>query len=78
MTIAVGDKIPDIKLHHMTDSGPAEITTSELFDGKKVLLFAVPGAYTPTCSNSHLPGYVVKADEIKEKWSRHNRMSFRQ
>lgn len=67
MTIAVGDKIPQVKLHHMTDDGPAEITTSEIFDGKKVLLFAVPGAYTPTCSKSHLPGYVVKADEIKEK-----------
>ena len=67
MTIAVGDKIPDVKLHHMTDNGPSEITTSEIFDGKKVLLFALPGAYTPTCSNSHLPGYVVKADEIKGK-----------
>ncbi len=67
MTIAVGDKIPDVKLHHMTDSGPTEISTSEIFDGKKVVLFALPGAYTPTCSKAHLPGYVVKADEILAK-----------
>ena len=67
MTIAIGDKIPEVTLHHMTDDGPAKISTSEIFDGKKVLLFALPGAYTPTCSNSHLPSYVVKADEIKAK-----------
>lgn len=67
MTIAVGDKIPEVTLHHMTDDGPAKISTSEIFDGKKVLLFALPGAYTPTCSNSHLPSYVVNADEIKAK-----------
>ncbi len=67
MTIAVGDRIPDVALHHMTDDGPAEISTSEIFDGKKVLMFAVPGAYTPTCSKAHLPGYVVNADAIKAK-----------
>ena len=67
MTIAVGDKIPNITLHHMTDDGPAAISTSDIFDGKKVLLFALPGAYTPTCSKAHLPGYVVKADDLKSK-----------
>ncbi len=67
MTIAVGDRIPDVTLYHMTDDGPAEISTSEIFDGKKVLMFAVPGAYTPTCSKAHLPGYVVNADAIKAK-----------
>ncbi|MDE0309633.1 MAG: peroxiredoxin [Acidiferrobacterales bacterium] len=67
MTIAVGDRIPDVTLYHMTDDGPAEIRTSDIFDGKKVLLFAVPGAYTPTCSKAHLPGYVVNADAIKAK-----------
>ncbi len=67
MTIAVGDRIPDVALYHMTDDGPVEISTSEIFDGKKVLMFAVPGAYTPTCSKAHLPGYVVNADAIKAK-----------
>ena len=67
MTIAVGDRIPDVVLHHMTDKGPAEISTSEIFGGKKVILFALPGAFTPTCSDHHLPGYVVNADNIFAK-----------
>ena len=67
MTIAVGDRIPDVVLHHMTDKGPAEISTSEIFSGKKVILFALPGAFTPTCSDYHLPGYVVNADNLFAK-----------
>lgn len=67
MTIQVGDKIPDATLMHMTDSGPAPMTTAELFGGKKVALFAVPGAFTPTCSAQHLPGFVDNADSIRAK-----------
>lgn len=67
MTIKVGDKVPDATLMHMTESGPAPITTQELFGGKKVALFAVPGAFTPTCSAQHLPGFVRHAEEIKGK-----------
>ena len=67
MTIQVGDKIPSATLFHMTADGPAAITTGEIFAGKKVVLFAVPGAFTPTCSAKHLPGFVGKADEIKAK-----------
>ncbi|MCH8182661.1 MAG: peroxiredoxin [Proteobacteria bacterium] len=67
MTIKVGDKVPDATLMHMTESGPAPITTQELFGGKKVALFAVPGAFTPTCSAQHLPGFVDHADAMKGK-----------
>ena len=67
MTIKVGDKVPSVKLRHMTSEGPKEITTDEIFKGKKVVLFAVPGAFTPTCSNKHLPGFVEKAAAIKAK-----------
>ena len=67
MAIAVGDKIPSATLKHMTDDGPADITTDELFGGKKVAVFAVPGAFTPTCSVKHLPGFVQQADAIKAK-----------
>ena len=64
MTIKEGDKIPNVKVKatDMTD-----ITTDTLFAGKKVVLFAVPGAFTPTCSNKHLPGFIEKADEIRKK-----------
>ena len=62
-----GDRLPDAKLHVMADGRPTAVSTSELFGGKKVVLFAVPGAFTPTCSEAHLPGYVVNADEIKAK-----------
>ena len=67
MTIQVGDKIPAASLRKMTAEGPKEISTDELFKGKKVALFAVPGAFTPTCSNRHLPGFVEKAGDIKTK-----------
>ena len=67
MTIQVGDKIPECTLKVMGEKGPENITTGELFDGKKVVLFAVPGAFTPGCSNTHLPGFVVHADEILAK-----------
>src|SRR5215469_15965472 len=67
MTIAVGDKIPAAKLKTMTAEGPKDISTDDIFAGKKVVLFAVPGAFTPTCSAKHLPGFVEKAAEIKAK-----------
>jgi len=67
MTIKVGDSIPAAKLRHMTAEGPKEITTDEIFKGKKVVLFAVPGAFTPTCSAKHLPGFVQNAAAIKGK-----------
>jgi len=63
----VGDKIPDITLTTMTAEGPAPVTSADLFGGKKVVLFAVPGAFTPTCSAKHLPGFVGNADAIKAK-----------
>ena len=67
MTIKVGDTIPQATLHHMTESGPAQISTDEIFKGKRVALFAVPGAFTPTCSAKHLPGFVQQADALKAK-----------
>ncbi|MEM9879597.1 MAG: peroxiredoxin [Pseudomonadota bacterium] len=67
MTVQVGDKIPDATLMHMTAEGPAPITTADLFGGKKVVLFSVPGAFTPTCSAKHLPGFIDHAGAIKEK-----------
>ena len=67
MTISVGDKIPSATLTKMGSDGPQPITTEELFGGKKVVLFAVPGAFTPTCSAKHLPGFVEKASELKGK-----------
>jgi glutaredoxin/glutathione-dependent peroxiredoxin len=67
MTIKVGDKIPSATLTTMTGEGPKPVSTDELFKGKKVVLFAVPGAFTPTCSAKHLPGFVQNADAIKAK-----------
>jgi peroxiredoxin len=67
MTIKVGDKIPAVKLNVMSDTGPAAVATDEFFAGKKVVLFSVPGAFTPTCSAKHLPGFVTHADEILAK-----------
>ena len=67
MAIQVGDGIPSVTLKLKTDSGIDDISTDELFAGKKVVLFALPGAYTPTCSASHLPGFVSNADAIKAK-----------
>ena len=66
MSIKVGDKIPAATLNTMRD-GIQAITTDELFDGKKVVLFSVPGAFTPTCSAKHLPGYIEKMDAFKAK-----------
>lgn len=65
--IQVGDKIPDVTVSIAGAEGPQNVSTAELFGGKKVVMFALPGAFTPTCSAAHLPGYVVKADELKEK-----------
>jgi glutaredoxin/glutathione-dependent peroxiredoxin len=67
MTIKVGDKIPSVTLRQVTPEGPKEITTDQFFAGKKVALFAVPGAFTPACSQRHLPGYVDKVSDIKAK-----------
>lgn len=64
MTIAVGDKLPAATFKEKTAEGPVEITTEQLFAGKKVVLFAVPGAFTPTCSLNHLPGYLENRDAI--------------
>jgi len=63
MSIQVGDKLPNATLNYLKD-GVQAITTAELFDNKKVVLFAVPGAFTPTCSAKHLPGYVAKIDDF--------------
>ena len=67
MTISVGDRIPEASLQVMGENGPGPVTTDELFAGKTVALFAVPGAFTPTCSAKHLPGFIDKADAIKAK-----------
>ena len=67
MTIAVGDKLPQTNFRVMTADGPQPRTTDELFNGRKVVLFAVPGAFTPTCQNNHLPGYLKNVDAIKAK-----------
>jgi len=67
MTIEVGDRIPSVTLAQMTADGPAAVSTDELFSGKKVVLFALPGAFTPTCSAQHVPGFVQNADDIKAK-----------
>jgi peroxiredoxin len=67
MTIAVGDKLPDVKLVKATESGPEAVQSADYFKGKRVALFSVPGAFTPTCSARHLPGYVDKAAELKAK-----------
>ena len=64
MTISVGDKLPAATFKEKTADGPVEITTDQLFAGKKVVLFAVPGAFTPTCSLNHLPGYLENRDAI--------------
>lgn len=67
MSIKVGDTLPEGTLTRMTESGPAPVTTRELFQGKRVLLIGVPGAFTPTCTNEHLPGYLSQLDAIKAK-----------
>src|SRR5712692_1515005 len=67
MAIKVGDRIPNATFMTMTAEGPKPKTTDELFKGKKVVLFAVPGAFTPTCHKNHLPGFVKNAAAIKAK-----------
>ncbi len=67
MSIQIGNKIPNVTVSTMTADGPKDITTNEIFAGKKVVMFAVPGAFTPTCSAAHIPGYVVHHDAIKDK-----------
>ena len=67
MTISVGEKLPDVKLMKAGESGPEPIQTAAYFAGKKAALFSVPGAFTPTCSAKHLPGFVEKAAELKAK-----------
>ena len=67
MAINVGDAVPEMTLVKATADGPAPITTAELFGGRTVALFSVPGAFTPTCSARHLPGYVEHADSLKAK-----------
>lgn len=65
MTIKIGDHLPQATFRVMTEDGPAAKTTDDVFKGRKVVLVAVPGAFTPTCDRNHLPGYVQRADEIK-------------
>jgi peroxiredoxin len=67
MTIKTGDKMPDGKFSRMSKDGPQKLTTDELFKGKTVVLFSVPGAFTPTCDAKHLPGFVELADQFKAK-----------
>ncbi len=67
MTISVGDKLPDVAMVKATAEGPQQVQASEYFAGKKVALFSVPGAFTPTCSAKHLPGFVEKAADLKAK-----------
>ena len=67
MSIAVGDKLPSLTIKTPGANGPEDIATDDIFSGKKVVLFAVPGAFTPTCSAAHLPGFVVNVDAIKAK-----------
>ncbi|WP_355661785.1 peroxiredoxin [Halomonas salifodinae] len=67
MSLAIGDTLPNLTLKTNGAQGPEEIDTDTLFAGKKVVLFAVPGAFTPGCSNTHMPGFVIKADEILAK-----------
>ena len=67
MTIAIGDKIPDVKLMVAGAAGNEAVQSSDFFKGKRVALFSVPGAFTPTCSGKHLPGFVEKAGDLKAK-----------
>jgi glutaredoxin/glutathione-dependent peroxiredoxin len=67
MAIKAGDKLPEVKVKEMSESGPRDVSLGELTKGKKVVLFAVPGAFTPTCSMKHLPGFVEKAGDLRAK-----------
>ena len=74
MTIKVGDKLPEAKFTTFNADGPTPITTDEVFKGKRVALFAVPGAFTPTCSAKHLPGFKQHAAELEGQGRRHHRL----
>jgi len=67
MTIGVGEKIPDVQLRIMTDEGPQPVSSIDALGRGRAVLFGVPGAFTPTCSDHHLPGFVVRADELRTK-----------
>ena len=67
MTISVGDRLPSTTLVKATANGPEQVSSDEYFKGRKVALFSVPGAFTPTCSAKHLPGYLEKAEDLKAK-----------
>ncbi len=67
MAIKVGERLPDVKLKEMSDGGPTDVSLAELSKGKRVVVFAVPGAFTPTCSAKHLPGFVREAERIRAK-----------
>ncbi len=67
MTIKAGERMPEGKFKTMGDKGPQDLTTAQLFDGKRVVLFSVPGAFTPTCDAKHLPGYLELADKLRAK-----------
>jgi glutaredoxin/glutathione-dependent peroxiredoxin len=67
MTIKVGDMLPDVTFRTFSDDGPKPLTTAEVFSGKRMVLFAVPGAFTPTCNNNHLPGYLAHREAILAK-----------
>ena len=67
MSINVGDKVPSATLKQMTKEGPKDVSTDELFKGKKVVIFGLPGAFTPTCSAKHVPGYVTNIDALRAK-----------
>ena len=74
MSIKAGEKMPEGKFTRMTGDGPKKVTTGELFDGKTVVLFSVPGAFTPTCDAKHLPGFVEHGRCDQEKGRRHHRL----
>ena len=67
MTIAVGDKVPDVKVYTFSEKGPEATTSADVLGQGKVVLFAVPGAFTPTCSDHHLPGFVMRAEDLRAK-----------
>ena len=67
MTIKVGDRLPDVEVQTMTDGGPKPVRTGEALGNGKAVLFAVPGAFTPTCSDHHLPGFVMRAEDLRAK-----------